>query len=95
MEQIQPLEGIKIEEKMMSLPDWFLIEDKKITREYTFKSFAEAVKFVNRVAIYAEKENHHPDICIYYNKVEVTLWTHKIGGLSQADFKLAAEIDKI
>ena len=57
--------------------------------------FVEAIKFVNRVADVAEREGHHPDIAIHWNKVELVLWTHKIGGLHENDFILAAKVNRL
>jgi len=76
------------------IPQWSLAE-KSLEREYTFKDFREAIAYVNRVADVAEREKHHPDIHISYNKVKLTLSTHKSGGLTRHDFILAAKIDKI
>lgn len=76
------------------IPQWS-IEDKEIKREFDFESFQEAIDFVNKVAEIAEEHNHHPDICIFYNKVRLTLSTHKAGGLTEKDFVLASLIDKI
>lgn len=77
-------------------PGWTLnIEAIKITKEFTFKDFVEAIDFVNKVAKIAEAEGHHPDIHIFYNKVAFDLWTHSIGGLSENDFIVAAKIDKL
>lgn len=59
------------------------------------KDFAEAMKFVNAVAERAEARNHHPDIAIHWNRVELELWTHTAGGLTQADLDLANEIDAL
>lgn len=76
--------------------DWNVLEDnKKIKKDFKFKDFVEAMKFVNQVADLAEEEGHHPDIFISYNKVEICLWTHAIGGLHENDFILAAKIDNI
>lgn len=75
---------------------WELLDDaKKIQKEFTFKNFKEAMAFINKVADLAEKEGHHPDIHIYYNEVNLELWTHAIGGLSENDFILAAKINHI
>ena len=72
------------------------LETKKIWREFIFKDFTEAVKFINKVAEIAESEGHHPDINLYsYKKVRIDLSTHAIGGLSGNDFILAAKIDKL
>lgn len=72
-----------------------MIEEKKIKYQFKFKDFEEAMDFVNRVAAIAQKEGHHPDICVYYNKVNITLWTHFISGLHENDFILAAKIEKL
>ena len=86
------------EEAMKLMPelhgDWKL-GDGEISRSFTFKDFKEAMAFVNRIAPIAEEEGHHPDIAIFYNKVDIRLSTHAIHGLSENDFILAAKIDKI
>jgi 4a-hydroxytetrahydrobiopterin dehydratase len=79
---------------MSQIPEWVL-KDNTIERTFKLKDFKEAIKFVNRVADVAEKENHHPDIHIYYSKVNIELSTHKIEGLSKNDFILAAKIDEL
>ena len=73
---------------------WNILDGKKISKEFNFKDFMEAIEFVNHVAKIAEEEGHHPDIHIYYNKVLVELWTHAINGLSENDFIVAAKIEK-
>ena len=67
----------------------------KITRSFEFKDFKEAMEFVNAVADVAEEEGHHPDIYIYYNKVELKLYTHAVQGLFKNDFIVAAKINEI
>ena len=74
--------------------NWSL-KDATITREFQFKDFCEAMIFVNKVADVAEGQGHHPDIFISYKIVRLTLTTHKIGGLSQNDFIMAARIDQL
>ena len=74
---------------------WEFLEFNKITKEFKFEDFAKAMEFVNKVAVLAEKEGHHPDIEIHYNKVNIILWTHFINGLSINDFIIAAKIDNI
>jgi 4a-hydroxytetrahydrobiopterin dehydratase len=88
------LDQSSIETAMVSIPDWFLVSNKKITREFRFRDFEDAINFTNQLALSVKKHNHHPDVYIFYNKVEITLCTHEIGGLSQLDFALANEIDK-
>ena len=68
----------------------------RITKRLAFKDFVAAVAFLDKVAVIAEAEGHHPDFCIHdYNQVDVTLWTHAVGGLSENDFILAAKIDSM
>ena len=74
---------------------WQVVEDKKIRREFKFKDFKQAMAFVNQVAELVEEQGHHPDISIYYSKVVIELWTHKINGLFLNDFILAAKIDQL
>lgn len=73
---------------------WRVVGDKKLVREFAFGGFPEAIAFVDRVAVLAEEEGHHPDVHIHYRKVVIELWTHAVGGLSENDFILAAKIDR-
>lgn len=82
------------EKLAQEVPEW-LVGDKVIEREFKFKDFRQAMDFVNKVAEVAEEQDHHPDIFISYNKVRMTLSTHKVGGLSRNDFILAAKIDQL
>ncbi len=79
------------------VPSWILIRDgvHRIKREFTFKGFKGAMGFVNKVADIAEAEGHHPDIYIFYNKVQLELFTHAAHGLLENDFIMAAKIDRI
>ena len=76
---------------------WILLRDgnHKIHRQFKFKDFKDAMSFVNKVAEVANAEDHHPDIKIAYNKVQLDLSTHAVGGLSKNDFILAAKINKL
>ncbi len=74
---------------------WNLVGEHHIEKEFTRKDWREAVEFTNRIADLADREGHHPDILLTYGKVKVTLWTHKIDGLSENDFILAAKIDPL
>ncbi len=87
-----PLFRAEAEALMPQIPAWS-IGDKEIKREFRFKDFLEAMNFVNKTAMAANEQDHHPDIFISYNLVQLTLSTHKIGGLSLNDFILAAKID--
>lgn len=91
-----PLKGKELMALIQALGgSWRLIGDKQIEKDFIFKDFALALSFTNKVGAIAEKEGHHPDIYLSYGKVKITLWTHKIGGLSESDFILAAKIDII
>jgi len=83
-------------EYLEKVKDWSLVEDfVKIQKKFEFKNFVEAMEFINKVANLAEQEQHHPDIFVSYSKVTITIYTHKIGGLHENDFILAAKIDQI
>lgn len=73
---------------------WEARQDK-LHKTYKFKDFRAAMAFVNRVAELAEEQGHHPDLAVHYNRVEMTLWTHAIDGLSENDFIMAAKIDDL
>jgi 4a-hydroxytetrahydrobiopterin dehydratase len=75
--------------------EWYVTDGKKISRKFKLQSFKENIEFVNRIAVLAEEEGHHPDLCIFWNILEVSLWTHAIGGLSENDFIVAAKIDEM
>jgi 4a-hydroxytetrahydrobiopterin dehydratase len=91
-----PLTKEQIAEYSPEAPDWKISDDdKKITKEFKFKDFKEAMAFVNKVADIAESEGHHPDTYIFYNLVRFELSTHAVGGLSENDFILAAKINAI
>lgn len=94
---IPPLSGAELEPWLAQIDvAWQLIADQtKIQREFAFKDFPATMAFVNQVAELAEAEGHHPDISIFYNKLTLELWTHKIHGLFDNDFILAAKIDEL
>jgi 4a-hydroxytetrahydrobiopterin dehydratase len=68
-------------------------EPPRLGKRYEFADFLAAMAFLGKLAALAEEEAHHPDFCVHYNRVEVTLWTHSVGGLSENDFILAAKLD--
>ena len=93
---MKALEPAQARELAAQVPKWKLRKDEpRLWREFTFKDFVRAMKFVNKVADLAEAEGHHPDVHIHYNKVKLVLWTHDLGGLSENDFILAAKIDEL
>ena len=90
------LSEAEIAARLSGLEGWGEGADASITREFSFADFAAAVAFVNRVAQAAEEQNHHPDILIHgWNKVRLTLSTHSEGGVTEADFQLAARLGSL
>lgn len=86
----------RVQELLGQVPGWRTTEDeRKITKRFTFPDFRGAMVFLNKMAEVAESEGHHPDFSVHYNVVEVTLYTHAIGGLHDNDFILAAKIEKL
>jgi 4a-hydroxytetrahydrobiopterin dehydratase len=83
----------EVSRRLAVLPGWQL-DGKRIQKQFRFADFREAIAFVNRVADLAELEDHHPDILIHYREVTLVLWTHVAGGLTERDFKLAADIER-
>jgi 4a-hydroxytetrahydrobiopterin dehydratase len=84
------------EQALTELPGWTLRDDGlAITRELKFRNFSEAFAFMTRVALIAEKQDHHPEWSNVYNRVSITLTTHDAGGLSERDIKMARAIDKL
>lgn len=75
--------------------DWQVIENHHLKRVFKFKNFKEALDYTNKVGALAEEEQHHPDIELSWGKVVITLFTHKIGGISESDIVFAAKIDKL
>jgi 4a-hydroxytetrahydrobiopterin dehydratase len=90
------LTEVEIEQRLAGAEQWRRAEASSIVRDLQLTDFAGAVTLVNRVAELAERANHHPDILVHgWNKVRLTLSTHSEGGLTDADFALAAEIDAV
>ncbi len=95
---VPPLKGEELESLRRQLPDaadWNIVNEHHLTRSYTFPNFKQALDFVNQVGALAEEQGHHPDIVLKWGRVEITLWTHKIDGLTESDFIMAAKIDRL
>lgn len=87
--------GDALKMHLTHLDGWGLEKMTKLKKTYTLKDFAYAMVFVNAVARIAESQNHHPNILIKYNMVDLEVWTHTVGGITQKDIDLAAKIDAI
>ena len=93
---VPPLRGEELRNVAAELGSgWRIIEEHHLEKEFRFPDFAEALSFTNAIGAIAEREGHHPDIHLAWGKVRVTIWTHKIDGLTRSDFVLAAKIDQI
>ncbi len=93
---VDPLRGEKLSVYTSILPDWIVIDEIRIEKDFVFKNFKQAVVFINKIADVAEEEGHHPDILLHnWKKVKIMLTTHAIKGLSENDFILAVKINRI
>lgn len=91
---VPPLSGQELTKLAEQLADWRVVNEHHIEKAFLTADFKSALDFVNRIGAIAEQEGHHPDICFGWGKVNVTLFTHKIQGLTESDFILAAKIDE-
>jgi 4a-hydroxytetrahydrobiopterin dehydratase len=91
---VPPLKGEALQGLAAQLPGWQVVEEHHISRTFRFPDFRTALDFVNRIGAIAEQEGHHPDITLAWGRVEVLTYTHKIDGLTESDFILAAKIDE-
>ena len=92
---VPPLKGKELEALHRIVPEWNVVSEHHVVRKFEFPDFKQALEFVNRVAALAEDQGHHPDILLAWGKAEITLWTHKIDGLTESDFIMAAKIDRL
>jgi 4a-hydroxytetrahydrobiopterin dehydratase len=92
---VPPFTLEQAQEYLRQVKDWELSEGKKIVKEFKFAKYLDGIAFAQRVAELAEQEGHHPNIHIFYKRVRIEIWTHKIDGLTESDFILAAKIDDL
>jgi len=91
---IPPLTAEEISPLLEQISNWEVIENHHIQKTFKSENFRGALDFVNQVGGIAEEQGHHPDLYLAWGKVEVKIWTHKINGLSESDFILAAKVDR-
>lgn len=92
---VPPLSSGEIAPLAEQVPGWSAVGNHHLEREFTFRDFKTALEFVNRVGALAEEQGHHPDILLSWGKAGIKIWTHKIDGLTESDFILAAKIDRL
>lgn len=93
---VPPLKGSDLKSLLEKLGDsWQLIDEHHIEKEFKFENFRQALDFTNKVGDLAENQGHHPDIYLAWGKTKLTIWTHKVDGLTESDFILAAKADQL
>ncbi len=92
---VPPLKGEELEKLKEQVEGWDVIKEHHISKTYKFSNFVKALTFVNKVGDTAEEQGHHPEMYLAWRKVGITICTHKIDGLTESDFILAAKIDEI
>jgi 4a-hydroxytetrahydrobiopterin dehydratase len=92
---VPPLKGDALSKLKTELPDWDVVEEHHLHKVFKLPDFKQALDFVNRAGAIAEEQGHHPDILLAWGKAEVTIFTHKIDGLTESDFVLAAKINRV
>jgi 4a-hydroxytetrahydrobiopterin dehydratase len=90
-----PLKGEELVDLRRQISEWEVVEEHHLRRRFRFKNFREALHFVNEVGELAEEQGHHPDVSFGWGYAEVTVWTHKIDGLTESDFIFAAKVDTL
>lgn len=89
------MEPADVDHYLGKVEGWNHTGHRRIARTFVFPNFVRALAFANEVGEIAEAEGHHPDLLVAWGRVEVTIWTHKVNGLTESDFILAAKIDQI
>lgn len=92
---VPPLKGEEIQKLLGEVDQWSVVDEHHLSKVYKFRDFKDSLAFVNRVGELAEQQGHHPDISFGWGRAEITIWTHKIDGLTESDFILAAKIDAL
>lgn len=92
---VPPLKGEALARLQAQLDDWAVVSEHHLEKTYRFPDFRQALDFTVKVGELSEAQGHHPDIYLAWGKVTITLWTHKIDGLTESDFILAAKIDAL
>ena len=92
---VPPLKGEALQALQKQVEGWNVVDEHHLFKSFKFPDFRKALDFVNRVGAIAEEQGHHPVITFTWGKVDITIYTHKINGLTESDFILAAKIDAL
>ena len=92
---VPPLKGAELDKMKSQVSGWDVVNEHHLKKTFAFPDFKQALAFVNRAGAIAEEEGHHPDLYLTWGKVGIEIWTHKIDGLTESDFVMAAKIDQI
>jgi len=92
---VPPLTAAQRAPLLAQLSGWQVIEEHHLSKSYAFPDFVSGLAFVNRVGEVAERNGHHPDLYLAWGRVRIDVWTHKIDGLTESDFILAAKCDAV
>ena len=92
---VPALKGQALAKLNAEVPDWQVVDEHHLHKVFRFPDFRKALDFVNLAGAIAEEQGHHPDILLAWGKAEITIFTHKINGLTESDFVLAAKIDRV
>lgn len=92
---VPPLDASRVDELLEQVEGWKVENNQHLERTFRFEDFATGLAFVNQVGTIADQEGHHPDVHLAWGKVRIELWTHKINGLTESDFILAAKINTV
>ena len=89
------MSGVELEKLLRELGGgWVVVDEHHLEKAYSFTDFVTALAFTNKIGMIAEEQGHHPDIHLTWGKVGLKIWTHKIDGLTESDFVLAAKADE-
>ncbi len=92
---VPPLDQARIDDLLTQVAGWHIEQEFRLTKAFKFPDFVTALAVVNRIGEIAEEQGHHPDLHLSWGSVRVEIWTHKIDGLTESDFILAAKIDEV
>jgi 4a-hydroxytetrahydrobiopterin dehydratase len=91
---VSALEADEIAKLKQELQSWQVVDNKKLVKSFKFDDFKKPMRLADKIAVVAEEEDHHPDLLVRWGELKIELWTHKVNGLTENDFIMAAKIDR-